>query len=66
MVRIEDKILLAPIAVSEITEAMESRLKAILMQQGLQLGFIANFNGLSLVVKPVRVAEKNTKRSSSS
>lgn len=62
LVRIEDKILLAPIAVSEITEAMESRLKAVLMQQGLQLGCIANFNGLSLVIKPVRVSKKSAKR----
>jgi GxxExxY protein len=59
LICIENKILLAAVAVAEITESMQSRLKAILIQQGLQLGFIANFNGVSLVIKPVRSAEKN-------
>jgi hypothetical protein len=51
---VENKILLAPIAVLEVTAAMQLRLKAILKQQGLKLGLIANFSRTSLAITPVR------------
>lgn len=59
LICIENKILVAAVAVAEITETMQSRLKAILIQQGLQIGFIANFHGVTLIIKPVRAAEKS-------
>jgi len=61
VVRVDEKVLLAPIAVTEITEAMEARLRALLMQQRLQLGLIANFHGVSLAVKAVRVSAASAK-----
>jgi GxxExxY protein len=61
VLRIEEKILLVPIAVTTITEAMEARLRALLMQQGLQLGLIANFHGMALEIKAVRAPATHTK-----
>jgi GxxExxY protein len=61
MLRVEEKILLAPIAVLEITEAMEARLRALLIQQGLQLGLIANFHGVVLEIKAVRAPATQAK-----
>jgi GxxExxY protein len=56
IVRVDEKVLLAPIAVTEITEAMEARLRALLIQQRLQLGLIANFHSVTLEIKAVRVS----------
>lgn len=56
LINVEDKILLAVFAVQNIDEGMEVRLRARLKLLGLKLGLLANFNGTTLQIIPVRVA----------
>ena len=53
LIRVEDKVLLATVAVRQLSAAMEAQLKARLRHLGLTLGLLANFGGTALQVKPV-------------
>lgn len=48
LIQVEDKLLLATIAVKEIDQAMQLQLRARLKHLGLRLGILANFNALPL------------------
>lgn len=54
LLAVEEKILLAPIAVQAVTPAMKLRLKTIMKQQAYQLGIIANFHHTTLDITFVR------------
>lgn len=54
LICVEDKVLLATVAVKQLNKAMEAQLKARLKHLGLRLGLLANFNGTALQVRPVR------------
>jgi GxxExxY protein len=51
---VEDQILLAPIAVREITPQLKGRFRHYLKLLGLQLGLLANFHPPSLEIETVR------------
>ena len=55
LIRVENKILLATVAVKHMGKEMQERLKARLRHLGLQLGLLANFTRTTLRVVPVRV-----------
>jgi len=55
LICVEDKVLLATVAVRQADEAMQAQLKARLRHLGLQLGLLANFHGTVLQIIPVRV-----------
>lgn len=52
---VDDKVLLAPVAVREITPRLKGRLRQYLKLLGLKLGLIANFHASSLEIETVRV-----------
>lgn len=52
---VDDKVLLAPIAVGEITPGLKGRFRQYLKLLGLQLGLIANFHTPSLEIETVRI-----------
>ena len=52
---IDDKVLLIPIAVREITPKFKKRLRQYLELLGIQLGIIANFHTPSLEIETVRI-----------
>lgn len=52
---VEDSILVAAFAVRQVTEAYEGRMRRYLSQLGLKLGLLANFHGMRLDVRPVRL-----------
>ena len=52
---VDDKVLLATVAVKQADDAMQAQLRARLKHLGLRLGLLANFNGTSLQVIAVRV-----------
>ncbi|MBN2007466.1 MAG: GxxExxY protein [Anaerolineae bacterium] len=54
LINVEEKILLAVFAVQELDGGMQERLRARLRLLGLKLGFLANFNGVTLKIIPVR------------
>jgi len=51
---VDDKIVLAPIAVQEITPAMRSRLKSMMKQLDYKLAIIANFHHARIQITIVR------------
>jgi GxxExxY protein len=55
LIQVEDKVLLATIAVKETDQAMQLQLKARLRHLGLKLGMLANFNAVPLQVCFVRL-----------
>jgi len=55
LVIVDDKVLLAPIAVREITPALKGRCRQYLKLLGLKLGIVANFHAPSLEIETVRV-----------
>lgn len=55
LIIVDDKVLLAPIAVQEITSKLKGRLRQYLRLLGIQLGLIANFHTLSLKIETVRI-----------
>jgi hypothetical protein len=54
LINVAVRVLLATFAVKQIDEAMKLQLHARLRQFGVQLGLLANFNGTSLDIVPVR------------
>ncbi len=52
---VDNKILLAPIAVREITPKLKGRFRQYLKLLGIQLGLIANFHTPSLTIETVRI-----------
>jgi GxxExxY protein len=52
---VDNKVLLAPIAVCEITPWLKGRFRQYLKLLGLQLGLIANFHAPSLQIEAVRI-----------
>ncbi len=52
---VDDKVLLAPIAVREITPRLKGRFRQYLKLLGLELGLIANFHAPSLEIETVRI-----------
>jgi len=56
LLRIDNRVLLAAVALKEITDAERSRLKAHLRRLGLRLGLIANFHDIRLHTDPVRIS----------
>ena len=52
---VDNKVLLAPIAVREITLKLQGRLRQYLKLLGLKLGIIANFHTPSLEIETVRI-----------
>lgn len=52
---VDDKVLLIPIAVREITPVLKSRLRQYLGLFGFQLGMVANFHAPSLEIETVRI-----------
>jgi len=55
LICVEDKVLVATVAVKRLDDAMQVQLKARLRHLGFQLGLLANFHGTTLRVIPVRV-----------
>ena len=55
LVIVDNKVLLAPIAVREITPGLKGRLRQYLKLLGLKLGLIANFHAPSLEIETVRI-----------
>jgi GxxExxY protein len=55
LVVVDDKVLLAPIAVREVTPRLEGRFRQYLKLMGLKIGLIANFHAPRLEVKIVRI-----------
>lgn len=55
MLVLERKVLLAPVAVREITTGMRMRFRHHLSALKLRLGLIANFHASSLEIEPVRI-----------
>lgn len=51
----DDRVLVAPVALKEITEAERVRFKAHLRRFGLKLGLLANFHGTKLSIEPIRI-----------
>jgi GxxExxY protein len=54
LINVAGRVLVATFAVQRIDEGMKLQLRARLKQFGLQLGLLANFNGTSLDIAPVR------------
>lgn len=52
---VDDKVLLAPIAVRKITPRLKGRFRQYLKLLGLQIGLIANFHAPSLEIETVRI-----------
>jgi len=52
---VDDKILLAPIAVRQITELLKGRFRQYLRLFNLRLGLIANFHSPNLEIVTVRI-----------
>jgi len=52
---VDHKVLLVPIAVSQITPRLRGRFRHYLKLMGLKLGLIANFHAPSLEIETVRV-----------
>jgi len=52
---VDNKVLIVPVAVREITPRFKGRLRQYLKLLGLQLGFIANFHSPSLELETVRI-----------
>jgi len=57
---IEEKLLLATVAMQTVSPAEEERLRWAMRLVGVQLGLIANFYGTTLTMRFVRVKEKTT------
>lgn len=51
----DDRLVLAPVAVSEISQSETNEVRTILARRGLKLGMIANFQAEKLDVKCVRL-----------
>jgi GxxExxY protein len=54
LIQVEDKVVLATVAVKQVDQAMQAQLKARLKHLGLQLGLLANFNATTLQLFIVR------------
>jgi GxxExxY protein len=54
LIRVEDKILLATVALRQVDDGMIGRLVAYMRRLNLQLGLLANFHGTKLAVTPIR------------
>jgi GxxExxY protein len=54
LLAVEDKILIAPIAVRQLTSSLKAQLKSRLKHHGAKLGIIANFNQTKLDIAFVR------------
>jgi len=55
LIIVESKVLLAPIAVREITPKLKGRFRQYLRLLNLQLGLVANFHSTSLKIETVRI-----------
>ncbi|HFD38684.1 MAG TPA: GxxExxY protein, partial [Anaerolineae bacterium] len=55
LIAVDEKILLAAIAVRELDDSWREMLKARLRFLGYRLGFLANFHGTTLQIVPVRI-----------
>ncbi|PKO21347.1 MAG: hypothetical protein CVU38_15255 [Chloroflexi bacterium HGW-Chloroflexi-1] len=51
---VDEKVVLAPVAVTEISQSEQNKVRTIMRRRGLRLGMIANFQGEKLDVKYVR------------
>jgi GxxExxY protein len=54
LIRVEDQVLLATVAVKQADQTMQGQLRARLRHSGLRLGLLANFNSTALQVVIVR------------
>jgi hypothetical protein len=52
---VDGKVMLTPIAVKAVIEAMRGQFKAHLRRLDLKIGLLANFHGESLEVETIRV-----------
>jgi GxxExxY protein len=52
---VDDRVLLTPVAVDEVTPTLRGRLRQYLKLLGLNLGLVANFHAVSLEIETVRV-----------
>ncbi len=55
LIIVDDKLVLAPVAVREITPALKGRFHQYVRLSGLRLGLIANFHAPRLEIATVRV-----------
>ncbi len=55
LIRVEDRVLLATVAVNQVDRNFQEQLKARLRHLGLKLGLLANFNSTTLQVVVVRL-----------
>jgi GxxExxY protein len=55
LIVVDDRVLLAPIAVHEIVPVHKARLRQYLKLLGLKLGLVANFHASSLEIETVRI-----------
>jgi GxxExxY protein len=56
LICVENKVLVATVAVKQVGQEMQERLKSRLRYLGVQLGLLANFNRATLQIIPVRVS----------
>ena len=54
LICVEDKVLLATVALRQTDKATQAQLKARLKHLDLQLGLLANFNGTTLQIAVIR------------
>ena len=52
---VDDKVMVTPIAVKAVTEAMPGQFKAHLRRLDLKIGLLANFHGESLAIETIRM-----------
>jgi GxxExxY protein len=57
---LDDKVLIAAVALKDIHEAERARFKMYLRRLGLQIGLLANFHDVSLQPEVIRVSERNS------
>jgi GxxExxY protein len=59
---VDDKVLVAAVALGSINEAERRKFKMYLKRLGLQIGLLANFHDVSLQPEVIRVSKRNNER----
>jgi GxxExxY protein len=59
---VDDKVLIAAVALGSINEAERRKFKMYLKRLGLQIGLLANFHDVSLQPEVIRISERNSER----
>ena len=59
---VDDKVLIAAVALGSIDEAERRKFKMYLKRLGLQIGLLVNFHDVSLQPEVIRISERNSER----